>query len=331
MTDNKGILVFAEQREGKLQNVALELLGEGRKLAEKLGVEVSAVLIGENVKSLSTTLFEYGADHVFLVEGKDYKNYTTDAYAAALTQTIEKKKPEIVLVGATTIGRDLAPRVSARLKTGLTADCTQLDIDPEKKLLLQTRPAFGGNVMATIICPNFRPQMSTVRPGVMDKIAPQKGRQGKLEEISVHLPEIKVKVLNIVKEAKQKVALGEAKIIVSGGRGVGTADNFKLVQQLAETLGGEYGASRAAVEAGFTNRDHQVGQTGQTVKPDLYIACGISGAIQHLAGMQSSRTIIAINKDPNAPIFKVCDYGIVGDLKEVIPALLEEIKLTKAL
>ena len=331
MTDNKGILVFAEQREGKLQNVALELLGEGRKLAEKLGVEVSAVLIGENVKNLSTTLFEYGADHVFLIEGKDYKNYTTDAYAAALSQTIEKKKPEIVLVGATTIGRDLAPRVSARLKTGLTADCTQLDIDPEKKLLLQTRPAFGGNVMATIICPNFRPQMSTVRPGVMDKIVPQKGRQGKLEEICVHLPEIKVKVLNIVKEAKQKVALGEAKIIVSGGRGVATADNFKLVQQLAETLGGEYGASRAAVEAGFTNRDHQVGQTGQTVKPDLYIACGISGAIQHLAGMQSSRTIIAINKDPNAPIFKVCDIGIVGDLKEVIPALIEEIKISKTL
>lgn len=331
MTDNKGILVFAEQREGKLQNVALELLGEGRKLAEKLGVDVSAVLIGENIKTLSQTLFEYGADQVYLVEGKDYKNYTTDAYAAALAQTIEKKKPEIVLVGATTIGRDLAPRVSARLKTGLTADCTQLDIDPEKKLLLQTRPAFGGNVMATIICPNFRPQMSTVRPGVMDKMTPQKGRVGKLEEISVHLPEIKVKVLNIVKEAKQKVALSEAKIIVSGGRGVGTAENFKLVQQLAESLGGEYGASRAAVEAGFTNRDHQVGQTGQTVKPDLYIACGISGAIQHLAGMQSSRTIIAINKDPNAPIFKVCDYGIGGDVKEVIPALLEEIKTSKAL
>ncbi len=331
MSDYKGILVFAEQREGKLQNVALELLGEGRKLAEKLGVGVAAILIGDEVKNLSDTLFEYGADEVYLIQKNEYKNYTTEAYAAALAQTIEKKKPEIVLIGATTIGRDLAPRVSARLKTGLTADCTQLDIDPDKKLLLQTRPAFGGNVMATIICPNFRPQMSTVRPGVMDKMQPVKGKKGKLEEIIIHLPEIKAQVIKVIKEARQQVSLAESKIIVSGGRGVGSADNFKLVHQLAEVLGGEFGASRAAVEAGFTTKDHQVGQTGQTVKPDLYIACGISGAIQHLAGMQSSRTIIAINKDPNAAIFKVCDYGIVGDLKDVIPSLIEQIKNSRAL
>lgn len=329
LTDYKGILVFAEQREGKLQNVALELIGEGKKLAAKLGVDVAAILIGDGINKLADTLFEYGADKVYTVNGKEYKNYTTEGYASALTQIIELKKPEIVMIGATTIGRDLAPRVSARLKTGLTADCTQLDIDTEKKLILQTRPAFGGNVMATIICPNHRPQMSTVRPGVMDKAEPQKGRKGTLEEIKVQSVEIHAKVVNIIKEAKQQVSLADAKVIVSGGRGAGSADGFKLIQKLAKALGGEFGASRAAVEAGYTTKDHQVGQTGQTVKPQLYIACGISGAIQHLAGMQNSRTIIAINKDPYAPIFKVCDYGIVGDIKEVLPALIEEIEGNK--
>lgn len=323
--DYKGVMVYAEQREGELQNVALELLGEGRKLADKLGVELTALLIGSGIKKLSDTLFEYGAEKVFVVDSKEYDKYTTEAYTAALVETIHQKKPEIVLLGATTIGRDLAPRSSARLKTGLTADCTSLDIDLEKRLILQTRPAFGGNVMATIICPNHRPQMSTVRPGVMEKSAPEKGKKGLLEEIKVATPDIKIKVAKIVKETKKQVALTDANIIISGGRGAG-ADGFKLIQKVAEILGAEMGASRAAVDAGFIGKEHQVGQTGQTVKPELYIACGISGAIQHLAGMQSSRTIVAINKDPNAPIFKMCDFGIVGDIKEVLPALAEELK-----
>jgi len=325
MENYRGILVFIEQREGELQNVGLELLGEARKIAGKIGVEVSALLIGHKVEKLSSTLFEYGADNVYLVDDKSYNYYVTDLYAHVFTEAIKQLKPEIVLIGATSIGRDLAPRVSARLHTGLTADCTSLDVDVEKKLLLQTRPAFGGNVMATIICPNYRPQMSTVRPGVMEKKY-EKGRTGKVVELNIPKIESKLKVLNVVKEAKKSVSLTEAKIIVAGGRGVGSKEGFKLIEDLAKALGGEVGASRAAVEAGYITKDHQVGQTGQTVKPELYIACGISGAIQHLAGMQSSRTIIAINKDPNAPIFKVCDYGIVGEIKEVIPALLEELK-----
>lgn len=323
--DYKGVMVYAEQREGELQSVALELLGEGRKLADKLEVELTAVIIGSGIKKLANTLFEYGAEKVFVVDSKEYDKYITEAYTAALVETINQKKPEIVLLGATTIGRDLAPRASARLKTGLTADCTSLDIDLEKRLILQTRPAFGGNVMATIICPNHRPQMSTVRPGVMEKSAPEKGKKGLLEEIKVATPDIKIKVAKIVKETKKQVALTDANIIISGGRGAG-ADGFKLIQKVAEILGAEMGASRAAVDAGFIGKEHQVGQTGQTVKPELYIACGISGAIQHLAGMQSSRTIVAINKDPNAPIFKMCDFGIVGDIKEVLPALAEELK-----
>lgn len=326
MNDYKNIMVFAEQREGQLQNVAIELLGEGRKLADKLGVQLTALLIGDDVKGVSNTLFEYGAEKVYLVEGKAFKNYTTEGYATAFTEVINQVKPEIVLIGATTIGRDLAPRASARLKTGLTADCTSLDIEEERRLILQTRPAFGGNVMATIICPNHRPQMSTVRPGVMEKAVFEKGKKGELVEIKVDAPDIKAQVVNIVKEAKKQVALSEAKVIVSGGRGVGSAEGFKLIKQLADALGGEVGASRAAVEAEYIDKSHQVGQTGQTVKPELYIACGISGAIQHLAGMQSSRTIIAINKDKAAPIFKTCDHGIVGDVKEVIPALIEALK-----
>ncbi|HOJ49221.1 MAG TPA: electron transfer flavoprotein subunit alpha/FixB family protein [Spirochaetota bacterium] len=325
MENYRGVLVFAEQREGNLQNVALELLGEARKIANKLNVEVSALLVGHKIEKLADALFEYGADKVYVVDDKDYNYYSTDHYAHVFTEAIKQLKPEIVLIGATSIGRDLAPRVSARLGTGLTADCTSLDVDVEKRLLLQTRPAFGGNVMATIICPNHRPQMATVRPGVMEKNY-EKGRTGKVEKLNIPKIESKVKVLNVVKEAKKAVSLSEAKVIVAGGRGVGSKEGFKLIEELAKVLGGEVGASRAAVEAGYITKDHQVGQTGQTVKPELYIACGISGAIQHLAGMQSSRTIIAINKDPNAPIFKVCDYGIVGEIKEVIPALIEELK-----
>ncbi len=326
LEDYKGILVFAEQRQGKLEDVALELLGEGKKLAEKLDVEINAIIIGKDVKKLSDKLFEYGADKVYVVEDKGYDHYTTEGYTHAFSQAASQIKPEIILIGATTIGRDLGPRVSARLKTGLTADCTSLDIETEKRLILQTRPAFGGNVMATIICPKHRPQMSTVRPGVMEKAEPQSGKKGELIEIKVACPEIKAKVVNIIKEAKKHISLTDAKIIISGGRGVGSKEGFKLIEKLAETLDAEVGASRAAVEAGFVGKEHQIGQTGQTVKPELYIACGISGAIQHLAGMQSSRTIVAINKDANAPIFNNCDFGIVGDISEVLPALVNEIK-----
>ncbi len=324
--DYKGIMVFAEQRSGELQKVALELLGEGRKLSEKLGCELSATIIGKEIKQLSDMLFAYGADKVYFVDNNKLKDYNTEAYSDAFVEVINKYKPEIVLLGATTIGRDLAPRISARIKTGLTADCTRLDIDEEKKILLQTRPAFGGNVMATIICPDYRPQMATVRPGVMDAITPQKNKKGELCEVKVSLNGTRTEILNIVKEAKKHVSLPDAKIVVAGGRGVGTEENFSLLEDLAKELGGEVGASRAAVELGYRNKCCQVGQTGFTVKPDLYVAVGISGAIQHLAGMQNSKTIIAINKDPNAPIFKLCDYGIVGDMEKIIPALIDEIK-----
>lgn len=326
MSDYQNVLVFAEQRDGELQSVALELLGEGNKLAAKLGCKTNAVIIGKDVKKLASTLFEYGADSVYCVEGPEFEPYTTAAYTDALVEVIQQKKPEVVLVGATFLGRDLAPRVSARLKTGLTADCTVLDVDVEKRLLLQTRPAFGGNVMATIICPNFKPQMATVRSGVMEKNAPVTGKKGELETISVKTSDTRLKVLDVIKETKKKVALSEAKVIVSGGRGIGSKENFKLVEELARLLDAEVGASRAAVELEFSTKDHQVGQTGQTVKPDLYIAVGISGAIQHLAGMQNAKTIVAINKDPGAAIFKVCDHGIVGDSKEVLSALIQELR-----
>lgn len=325
MSDYKNILVFAEQRDGELQSVALELLGEGNKLAEKLGCKTDAVIIGKDVKGLAPTLFEYGADEVFCVEGPEFEPYTTSAYTEAMVEVINQKKPEIVLVGASFLGRDLAPRVSARLKTGLTADCTELDVDVEKRLLLQTRPAFGGNVMATIICPNFKPQMATVRSGVMEKAEPIAGKQGTPEMIDVKVSDSPLKVLEVVKEAKKQVALSEAKVVVAGGRGIGSQENFKLIEELANLLEGEVGASRAAVDLEFSTKDHQVGQTGQTVKPDLYIAVGISGAIQHLAGMQNAKTIVAINKDPGAAIFKVCDHGIVGDSKEVLTALIQEL------
>lgn len=326
MSEYKNILVFAEQREGELQTVAFELLGEAKKLAEKLNCEVEAVVIGKDVKNLANSLFEYGAEAVFCVEGPEFEPYTTAAYSDALTEVINQKKPEIVLVGATFLGRDLAPRVSARLKTGLTADCTVLDVDVEKRLLLQTRPAFGGNVMATIICPNFKPQMATVRSGVMEKNEPVAGKTGTLEMIDVATNDKRIKVIDVIKEAKKQVALSEAKIIVSGGRGMNSKENFKLVEELASVLGGEVGASRGAVDLDFIGKDHQVGQTGQTVKPELYIAVGISGAIQHLAGMQNAKTIVAINKDPGAAIFKVCDHGIVGDSKEVLAALIQELR-----
>ncbi|AEM78075.1 MULTISPECIES: electron transfer flavoprotein subunit alpha/FixB family protein [Thermoanaerobacter] len=330
MNEYKDIWVFAEQREQRLMNVSLEILGEARKLADKKGVKACAVLVGYGVKGLADELIKYGADVVYVIDNPLLKNYTTEGYAKVIADLVNELKPEVILYGATYIGRDLAPRIASRLHTGLTADCTGLDID-ENGLLLQIRPAFGGNLIATIICPERRPQMATVRPGVMKK-APKDGkRKGEIIEIQANIKEgdIRTQIFDIIKEAKSKVNIEEADIIVSGGRGVGGAEGFKLIQQLADALGGVVGASRAAVDAGWISSDHQVGQTGKTVRPKLYIACGISGAIQHIAGMGNAKTIVAINKNPDAPIFKVADYGIVGDLFKVIPALIEEIKRIK--
>jgi electron transfer flavoprotein alpha subunit len=327
----KGVWIFAEQRQGKLMAIALELLGEGRKLADKLGVELTAVLLGDKIEGLCQELIQHGADNVILADHPELKNYTTDGYTKIIAELINDKKPEIVIIGATNIGRDLGPRIAARVNTGLTADCTKLDIDMEQRILLQTRPAFGGNIMATIITTRHRPQMSTVRPGVMKKGQLDTKRTGKIEKIQVDLkPEdIRIKIKEIVKSAKQLVNLTEAEIIVSGGRGLGNAEGFKLIKELADELGGVVGSSRAAVDAGWITQDHQVGQTGKTVRPKLYIACGISGAIQHLAGMQTAECIIAINKNETAPIFDVADYGITGDLYKVIPMLIDEVRKCK--
>lgn len=328
LDDYHGVWVFAEQRQGELMGTVAELLGEGRKLADKLGVELSALLLGHNVDNLIDVLGAYGADRVILADSELLKDYNTESYAKVVVDLIRERMPEILLIGATNIGRDLGPRLSSRLYTGLTADCTALDIDPETKRLLQTRPAFGGNVMATIITPNHRPQMSTVRPGVMKKAAYNPEHKAILDRATFELSEsdIRTKVIETVKSLKQTVNLIEADVIISGGRGVGSAEGFKLIEELADALGGVVGASRAAVEAGYISADHQVGQTGKTVRPRIYIACGISGAIQHLAGMQNSQCIIAINKNADAPIFDVADYGICGDLFKVIPMLIEELK-----
>ena len=320
-----GVWVFAEQRDGELMDVAIELLGEGRKLANDIGTELCAVLCGDNVTGLVDKLFGYGAEKVYLADAPELKNYTTDGYTKVIYQGILKYLPEIVLLGATHIGRDLGPSLAVKCGTGLTADCTKLDIDPETKGILQTRPAFGGNLMATIKCPNHRPQMSTVRPGVMTKPAYVEGAKGELIKLDTTFAagDIRTKVLEVVKTMTEIVKLTDADVIVSGGHGLGNADGFKLIKQLADRLGGVVGSSRAAVDAGWIDHSHQVGQTGTTVKPKLYIACGISGAIQHLAGMKTSNYIVAINKDENAPIFEVADYGIVGDLYKVIPEILK--------
>jgi electron transfer flavoprotein alpha subunit len=322
-----GVWVFAEQREGKLMQVAVELLGEGRKLADTIGCELCAVLCGSDVGPLVGELFEYGADKVYYADAPELKQYTTDAYTKVIRDAIEKYKPEIVLLGATHIGRDLGPCLAVRCQTGLTADCTKLEINPETGKIMQTRPAFGGNLMATIICPNHMPQMSTVRPGVMEKAVRAPGRKGELIRLDAHFEDgdIRTKVLEVVKAAKEAVSLTDADVIVSGGMGLGNADGFKLLKQLADQLGGTIASSRAAVDAGWIDHAYQVGQTGTTVKPKIYFACGISGAIQHVAGMQNSKLIVAINSNENAPIFDIADLGIVGDLYKVIPAILEEL------
>ena len=387
LNDYKGILVFAEQRDGILQNVGLELLGKATELAYEINkqialkdagdeladfagkkeaaiksvdvaaatleeddqelknkvadvkknnpdaAKVTALLVGHNIKNLAQDLIKAGADKVLVVDKPELEVYDTEAYAQVLTATINDQKPEIVLFGATTLGRDLAPRVSSRIATGLTADCTKLELLKDKERQLgMTRPAFGGNLMATIVSPDHRPQMATVRPGVMKKLPKSDDRTGEVVEFPVTLDtsKMKVKLLKVVKEGGNKVDISEAKILVSGGRGVGVKANFQLLEDLAAEIGGIVSSSRAQVDAGNMPHDRQVGQTGKTVRPEVYFACGISGAIQHVAGMEESEFIIAINKDRFAPIFSVADLGIVGDLHKILPILTEEIKKYKA-
>lgn len=324
----KHVYVFAEQRDGQIQPVALELLGKARDLADVLEEKVVAVLLGSNIKDKAKDLIAYGADEVVVMDNPLLKDYITEEYSQAIYQLIEAFRPSIFLFGATTIGRDLGPRLSARLETGLTADCTKLEISEDTKELMMTRPAFGGNLMATIMCTEHRPQMSTVRPGVMQKRDRDDSRQGTVIpfEPKIDTTKIKVKLIENVKEDKGTIDITEAKILVSGGRGVGNAAGFEKLQELADVLDAQVSSSRAMVDADIMPHDRQVGQTGKTVRPDLYIACGISGAIQHLAGMEESDFIIAINKDKFAPIFKVADIGIVGDVNKVVPLLTERLK-----
>jgi electron transfer flavoprotein alpha subunit/NAD-dependent dihydropyrimidine dehydrogenase PreA subunit len=326
-SDRSGVWVFAEQRGGKLNRVSVELLGKAQELAKELDQRVAAVLLGDGVSDLATTLMEFGADTVYLVESPLLADYRTEAYALVFEELVTAHKPNILLMGATHIGRDLAPRVSRRVGSGLTADCTELSIDPEERILLQTRPAFGGNVMATIANRYSRPQMATVRPGVMEVI-PTPGKKGGvvIHRTALTAEQVGTTILETVKEAKTKVNLSEAKVIVAGGRGVNDAAGFALLGELAATLGAELAGTRVAVEEGWIPVSRQVGQTGVTVRPDLYIACGVSGAIQHRAGMMEAKFIVAINKDPYAPIFKVADWGIVGDLFDVIPKLTSELQ-----
>jgi len=324
----KDVWVFCEQRNGKVQSVAWELLGEGRKLADKLSVKLCGVLLGDGISKIADKLIHRGADKVYVVDNAKLKNYQSEPYTNVLVELIEEYKPEIFLCGATTTGRSLVARIAIKIKTGLTADCTGLAIDEKERELLQTRPAFGGNIMATIITPSYRPQMATVRHKVMKEAEVDTSRKGEIikKDIDESLMLSRTKLLDFVEEIESTVNLAEADIIVSGGRGMGNPENFKIIRELAEAIGGAVGASRAAVDADWIAYSHQVGQTGKTVCPKIYIACGISGQIQHLIGMQSSEIIIAINKDPEAPIFKVATYGKIGDLFEVVPALTKHFK-----
>ena len=327
---HKGVAVFVEQRSGEIQSVSLELLGKGKELANKLGEKLTAILLGNNIDHLANELIYSGADEVVVVNDPALDVFVTEPYTKALVHVINERKPEIVLIGATTIGRDLGPRVSARVHTGLTADCTSLEIDDETRNLLMTRPAFGGNIMATIICPDHKPQMSTVRPGVMKKLERNEELTGEIINMSIEFTseDMNVQVLEYIKETTKKVNLEDASIIVAAGRGVGE-ENIELLKELADLLGGQIAGSRAAIDAGWLEKDRQIGQTGKTVRPTLYIACGISGAIQHVAGMEESEYIIAINKASDAPIFEVADLGIVGDVKQVVTSLISQLKVEK--
>ena len=343
LEEYKGVYVFAQQVDNEVSSIALELIGKGKDLAKDLNTTVTAVLVGSNVMGLTEILGEYGADRVIVVDDPELKEYRTEPYTHALASVIEKYKPDVFLIGATAIGRDLGPRVCARIHTGLTADCTQLDIgdfplvptpgkEQKHNQLLMTRPAFGGNTIATIACPEFRPQMATVRPGVMQKLPREAGRKAEIEEFNPgFVPNEKyVEIMEVVKAVSNVADIMDAKILVSGGRGVGSAENFKLLDDLAEAIGGTVSCSRAVVDSGWKPKDLQVGQTGKTVRPHVYFAIGISGAIQHVAGMEESDIIIAINKDESAPIFDVADYGVVGDLNKIVPVLTQKIKEAKA-
>ncbi|BDR63596.1 electron transfer flavoprotein subunit alpha/FixB family protein [Clostridium tetani] len=331
IADYKGVWVFAEQRDGELQKVSLELLGKGREIADKLGVELTALLLGNKIDSIAEELVAYGADKVIYAQNPLLSHYTTDGYTKVICDLVAEEKPEIILVGATYIGRDLGPRVAARLRTGLTADCTALDVEEGTNNLLMTRPAFGGNLMATIVCGEHRPQMSTVRPGVFEKLKKDAGRKGEIKKIEAKLEmsDIRTKVEDVVKITKNVMDIGEAEFLVAGGRGIGSKENFKMLEELAELLGGNVAGSRAAIDNGWIDKDYQVGQTGKTVRPMVYIAVGISGAIQHLAGMQDSDYIIAINKDESAPIMQIADLGLVGDYNKIVPELIAKLKEEK--
>lgn len=321
----KGIWVFAEQRYGTLKNVSLELLGKSRELAQTLEVPVTAVLLGHNIKNLAYVLSSYGADEVLVMDEEWLKDFNDHVYGEVMVRLIEEYKPEIVLIGATSNGRSLAPHISATLRTGLTADCTVLEADREERLLLQTRPAFGGNLMATIVCPNNRPQMATVRPKVFRPMEPDMSREANVTVLQTPSPvEAFVKKIRTI-DNQEGLSLADADIIVGVGRGIGSQKNIKLAQDLADALGGTLGSSRPVVDSGWMPYSRQVGQTGKTVAPKIYIACGISGAIQHLAGLADIETIVAINTDPDAPIFKVANYRIVGDVREILPLLTQQI------
>ncbi|WP_413228524.1 electron transfer flavoprotein subunit alpha/FixB family protein [Clostridium estertheticum] len=325
----KNVWVFIETEHGKVKNVGLELLNQGKILAKANNEKVIGVVIGRDMNDVVKSVISYGADEVILVEGEEYKDYSTDGYTNVMNKLVKKYKPSVILIGATINGRDLGPRLACRLQTGLTADCTGLDIDEASRAIAWTRPAFGGNLMATILCSDTRPQIGTVRPGVFKKIHPDESKSANVIKEEIHTPadEIRTKLIDFIKIAGEEgVKLEEAEIIVSGGRGLGKAENFSILKELADVLGAAVGSSRAAVDAGWISPLQQVGQTGKTVGPKIYIACGISGAVQHLAGMSSSDIIIAINKDPDAPIFNIADYAIVGDLFEVIPALTQQIR-----
>jgi len=324
----RGVWVFVEQTEGQPARVSLELLGKGRELADRLEVDLTAFLLGETVQETGQELIFYGADEVIVADHALLRDYRTELYTDIISGQVMARKPEVLIVGASPIGRDLAPRLSFRLNAGCTADCTGLDIDEENRLFVSTRPAFGGNVMATIICPENRPQMSTVRPGVMVLPEKDESREGRTINLDLQLDEkdVKVKILENVKATVEGVNIAEAERIVAIGMGVGDEGTCETVKELAQMLDAEVGATRFAVEAGWVSHDHQIGQTGKTVRPELYIGCGISGAVQHTAGMSGSKMIVAINKDLNAEIFKIADYGIVGDVKKVVPAIISELK-----
>ncbi|MBM7693136.1 electron transfer flavoprotein alpha subunit [Peribacillus deserti] len=327
MQDNRGVWVYVEQNEGVIEGVSLELLGAGRKLADKLGVPLSGILLGENVKNLADEIIYYGADQVYVVESPVLRQYRTESYMKGVILLAEKYKPEIFLYGATPNGKDVASAVATDLSTGLTADTTMLDVEVEKRLLEASRPAFGGNIMATILCKKHRPQMATVRPKVMKALERDTSRTGRVieEALEIREEDMRTKVLEIVKDVTKK-SLTDAHIIVCGGKGLGDERNFALIHELADVLGAGVGGTRDVVEAGWISHDHQIGQTGETVTPKIYFAVGISGAIQHLVGMKNSEIIIAINKDPNAPIFGVSTYGIVGDALEILPILIKQFK-----